>query len=50
MKADHHASRRQRRGACRLGALLMLSVQYRLSREQRISEKPLAIAEGESGA
>jgi drug/metabolite transporter (DMT)-like permease len=33
-----------------LGALLMLAVQYRISRAKNISEKPLAIAEGESGA
>lgn len=31
------------------GAILMLSVQWRLSKKKRISVKPLAIAEGESG-
>lgn len=32
------------------GAMLMLRVQWKLSRAKRVSEKPLAIAEGESGA
>jgi drug/metabolite transporter (DMT)-like permease len=31
------------------GAILMLSVQWRISKQKRISVKPLAIAEGESG-
>jgi drug/metabolite transporter (DMT)-like permease len=32
------------------GAMLMLAVQYFISRARHVSEKPLAIAEGESGA